>query len=86
VYVAKDLPFLNTSMVCAWLLRAQRVAMSERNIFFIVFVLLGKKCCVNEHYVMLMYAMKLLMCDKGAFNIGYWSRRRPSRQTSFLLN
>lgn len=56
----------------------------------------------NEHYVILIYAMKLwliyamkllfkyamklLMCDKGAFNIGYWSRRRPSRQTSFLLN
>ena len=70
-------------MVCAWLLRAQRVAMSDSNIFFIVFILLGKML-FNKHYVMLIYAMKLLMCDKGAFNIGYWSRRRPNRQTSFL--
>ena len=46
-------------MVCAWLLRAQRVAMSESNIFFIVFILLGKML-FNKHYVMLIYAMKLL--------------------------
>ena len=30
------------------------------------------------------YAMKLLMWGKDAFNREYWSRCRPNRQTSFL--
>lgn len=54
----------------------------------------------NEHYVILIYAMKLwliyamkllfkyamklLMWGKDAFNRECWSRRRPNRQTSFL--